>query len=472
MALQLDCAVVSLPSSHGAEVDELSATTGGVAQWVLANSGSSVWPEGTTLRLVGGPVLADPEVPVPPAAPGQTVIVDLHIWGEPPEEVSLAYALTTAEARLFGPLLRLQVSPRPPRSRLCRVLASPMDGLPGVMEAAPGEVKALQWSLANVGCAPWPDDAFVCLESASPSLQMGDAPVQVPSAQPGMAVEFCVSAALPSVPGRYSARWALTSESCPELRQCLAVEFAIPGGREATAELLGHSAVGELAAPVAPVGPTGSASTATVPELLLPEAPLDRELLASALERLRACEWERQEVCLRTLLRALRNAHAAPADPKFRRLPTSSKRLAEEVLAVPGGPELLMAVGFAEDADAFCLPPELALAGAGLRELEAFAQEAVMDRKRQERDERIRAEKGRKKNYCVNAARVDDDTKALLQRIQDDQADLAAKAEDAPTKASKAQLRTTWGAKVAGSGGDVTLNAKGGGALGGGQQGF
>jgi len=95
-----------------------------------------------------------------------------------------------------------------------------------------------------------------------------------------------------------------------------------------------------------------------------------------------------------------------------------------------------------------------------------------MDHKRQERDERIRLERGRKKNHLVNVARVDEDTKVLLQRIQDDQADLVSKQEDQPTKASKSQLSTKWGAKVASSSGDVALNSKGGGSLGGGQHGF
>ncbi|CAK0801655.1 unnamed protein product, partial [Prorocentrum cordatum] len=52
---------------------------GGIARWVLGNNGPAAWPAGTTLRLVGGPVVLCPVVEVPPVPAGQTCDVELEV---------------------------------------------------------------------------------------------------------------------------------------------------------------------------------------------------------------------------------------------------------------------------------------------------------------------------------------------------------------------------------------------------------
>ncbi|CAK0801653.1 unnamed protein product, partial [Prorocentrum cordatum] len=133
---------------------------GGIARWVLGNNGPAAWPAGTTLRLVGGPVVLCPVVEVPPVPAGQTCDVELEVVA-PDESAEVYYSLVTPEGQPFGELAHASIAAAPvpaqPKPAVALV-ASPMDGLGGGVEALQGEVKVVEWTLANVGRGAWPED--------------------------------------------------------------------------------------------------------------------------------------------------------------------------------------------------------------------------------------------------------------------------------------------------------------------------
>merc|ERR1712048_368919 len=123
--------------------------------------------QGTTLRLVGGPVMTNPVLEVPSAAPGQALEVDLEVTRCPmnqkemPELLEAFYCLVTPCGQPFGEVFKMQVAtPKeetPPSLPVCVVAASPCDGLESGLEALQGELKTVEWTLANVGSTAWPE---------------------------------------------------------------------------------------------------------------------------------------------------------------------------------------------------------------------------------------------------------------------------------------------------------------------------
>lgn len=370
-------------------------------------------------------------------------------------EATLAYALMTADNRLFGPLLQITVAPRQIEPVVAPIRCVVYRAPAAELEVAPGELKTLEWCLANPGPMQWPDDVQVNLLEVDPGLCVGGGAVQVPPAPPGMTVEFCASAVMPLATGCFDVQWAVECQSCPGFRQLLAVSFLVREPTQASSVSCDESSL-----------PTAEGTE-------LPEAHpgmLDTTLFRESMEVLRSNEWSRQETCYCTLLKILKNIRVDPEDPKLRRISKSSKRLVSDVLEVPGGSGVLVAAGFIENAEAFVLPAAIEGVGAALTALQAAADEAAMDQRRRERDERIQQEKARKKNYLVNPPRLDEEMRATIDRIKDDQADLNIRLEDKTSKSSKAR-QLGWGAKVNDASGDVVLNSKGGGSLGGGHHG-
>ncbi|CAE8709104.1 unnamed protein product [Polarella glacialis] len=227
--MSLSCCFIS-----GPRADEVTPE-GGVAQWVLANNGTEAWPAATTLRLVGGPVLASPVVEVPPASPGQTVILELQAVAPRPDSADVVeafYALVTVEGHPFGELLTLRVQGQkaavpPPSPPVCAVLVAPADNMPSGIEALQGETKTAEWTLANLGSVDWPDDAVARLIYNTPSFAHLPGEIALPVAKPGMTLVVGVTVLMPECEGRYKAMWAVTSSSVPDFGDILFVEFAV-----------------------------------------------------------------------------------------------------------------------------------------------------------------------------------------------------------------------------------------------------
>ena len=89
--------------------------------------------------------------------------------------------------------------------------------------------------------------------------------------------------------------------------------------------------------------------------------------------------------------------------------------MARALLVASVGPGILLVASgaFAEDADAFTLPADIAGVGTALTALQTAADEAAMDQRRRERDKRIVEAKARsKKTLHSNAPRMTDERRA------------------------------------------------------------
>eukprot|EP00928_Gymnodinium_smaydae_P100453 TRINITY_DN9858_c0_g1_i1.p1 TRINITY_DN9858_c0_g1~~TRINITY_DN9858_c0_g1_i1.p1 ORF type:complete len:383 (+),score=72.65 TRINITY_DN9858_c0_g1_i1:132-1280(+) len=203
---------------------------GDVAQWVLANDGTVSWPEGTTLRLVGGPVLLCPLVEVPAVAPGQTVDIELEVQPtEQPAEVF--YSLVTPSCEAFGEIAHARVSPlkqtSPPAQPAVVLISSTLDSAGGALEAMQGELKTVEWTLANVGHAKWPEDVRASLVFNTPGFEHLPGHIDVPALEPGMTVEAGITALMPERAGQWKAIWAVNSPTHPEFGELLVAEFIV-----------------------------------------------------------------------------------------------------------------------------------------------------------------------------------------------------------------------------------------------------
>lgn len=412
---QFDCTVVTVAGAG----DREPHVGGSTVQWALTNSGACTWPASTALRLVGGPAQTDPIIEVPCLSPGQTCTVDL-VLPETEEAATVSYALTMEDGRLFGHLLTADFVPKRRCSTpgpSCFVAVSPMHGSLEPLRSDPRELKTLEWWLANVGQANWPDDMHLVLCRISDGLCLNaDAQsMPLPPVPPSMTAHVCITLAMPPVSGRFSAEWAVRSPSFPDFSHALNVEFEVfepsclPTVIPAALETPQHNA---------------ERFTAIVdgccPAELVP--PQDAELLSAALLQVSKSQWSTQETCYTTLHKIFSNICLQPAEPKFRRISKTSKRMVADVLSVPGASNILIASGFEDCEDAFTLPSTVTSVEAVLCELQASAGRASMDWKRQERDARIQRERARQgKNQLVVKAKISNEMKTTLQRIKDDQ---------------------------------------------------
>ncbi|CAK9085165.1 unnamed protein product [Durusdinium trenchii] len=211
-----------LSSKHiGAE--ESLHQPGSVIHWVLVNDGTVQWPHGTTLRLVSGPVLATPIMEVPSAAPGQTLEVDLEL--DVKAEGHAAYALVTPCGQPFGEILQFHVEKKDEvEISSCVILKAPES----CMEGLQGEVKTLQWTLANMSNVSWPADACCQLFYNTPGFAKLPSDIDIPQEVPGgLTVEMEVPVLLPEQSGHFKAMWAIFSPSVPTFGEILIAEFEV-----------------------------------------------------------------------------------------------------------------------------------------------------------------------------------------------------------------------------------------------------
>mmetsp|Transcript_42695 Transcript_42695/g.76801 ORF Transcript_42695/g.76801 Transcript_42695/m.76801 type:complete len:373 (-) Transcript_42695:36-1154(-) len=216
--MALSCRVLEGPKEGEA------CSPGSLVQWVLLNDGPA-WPHGTTLRLVGGPVLASPIVAVPEAARGQTVVLELEALEPEGAEAESYHTLVSPQGEPFGEILFLKVKKveAAPAVPTCAVIAAPAEGLTGLQ----GELKEVEWTLANFGAAPWPADAVAQLIYNSPGFAHLPGQIELPKVAPGMTAQLGVTALMPEMPGCWKAMWAVTSASMPDFGDILYVDFTV-----------------------------------------------------------------------------------------------------------------------------------------------------------------------------------------------------------------------------------------------------
>mmetsp|Transcript_20927 Transcript_20927/g.38869 ORF Transcript_20927/g.38869 Transcript_20927/m.38869 type:complete len:877 (+) Transcript_20927:131-2761(+) len=213
----------------GLKESDAPVVAGGSVQWILANSGDTKWPCATTLRLIGGPILMSPIVDVPALDPGQTVIIDLDVQAAT-ECATVFYTLISPDGQPFGDVLTAKVMPESESfvpKPMCLVLDSPIMACEKGLEALQGEVKVMEWQLANVGAVAWPNDAVATLIYNSPSLKDLSALVEIPAIDPGMTIHVGVSVQMPEMPGHFKAMWAVHSPTHPDFGETLHAEFNV-----------------------------------------------------------------------------------------------------------------------------------------------------------------------------------------------------------------------------------------------------
>eukprot|EP00746_Dinoflagellata_sp_MGD_P165474 gnl/MRDRNA2_/MRDRNA2_94776_c0_seq1.p1 gnl/MRDRNA2_/MRDRNA2_94776_c0~~gnl/MRDRNA2_/MRDRNA2_94776_c0_seq1.p1 ORF type:complete len:374 (-),score=93.68 gnl/MRDRNA2_/MRDRNA2_94776_c0_seq1:248-1369(-) len=221
----MDCQLIRTPNEQGEAI-----AAGSSVQWVLANSGSMVWPDMTTLRLIGGPTLMEPVLAVPPAAPGQTVVIDLEV-SETDEEADVFYALVTPDGQPFGEIVHAKVVPKEKPAApkpVCAIFQCPGGEANNPVDAMQGEVKQVEWVVANIGSTAWPNDVTVTLFYNTPGLSHIPTVIDVPSGvAAGMTVQIGAAIIMPEKAGHFKAMWALTSPSSPEFGEILHAEFCV-----------------------------------------------------------------------------------------------------------------------------------------------------------------------------------------------------------------------------------------------------
>mmetsp|Transcript_44152 Transcript_44152/g.133825 ORF Transcript_44152/g.133825 Transcript_44152/m.133825 type:complete len:389 (-) Transcript_44152:54-1220(-) len=203
---------------------------GGAVTWTLANDGSVPWPAGTTLRLVGGPVVLCPVTEVPVVAPGQTLDVELE--AQPVDEPAhVYYSLVTQDGQPFGEIAQAEVFPQHPPAPEPRpvvaLVAAPEAAQEGGTEALQGEVKAVEWLLANTGQVKWPEDASADLVYNTPGFLHLPGSIDLPALDPGATVHAGVSLLMPECEGQWKAIWAVTSPTHADFGELLVAEFHV-----------------------------------------------------------------------------------------------------------------------------------------------------------------------------------------------------------------------------------------------------
>jgi len=200
----------------------------GAVEWLLANSGATVW-DNVTLRLVCGPAICAPVVQVPPAQPGQTAEICLD-HANVSDLTQLVYAMVGSDNVVFGDLLHVIIAPEMAvPAPVAAVIVSPMDFSKGPIPVKHHEVVAAEFTLANVGEVPWPEDATVALFFNTPGFENLPTVVNVPQGvQPGQTVVVSIAMVIPETERHeLTAMWALGSASVADFGDVLTVTFDV-----------------------------------------------------------------------------------------------------------------------------------------------------------------------------------------------------------------------------------------------------
>lgn len=210
----------------GTHVANNNFAAGDTAQWTLANDGTVAWPEGTSLRLVGGPILICPFVNVPPLLPSHTVELELEVKNSS-ETGDVYFSLVTPDLLPFGEIIHARVDAKPQQvvSPIAVVIASPAEG--ACLDALQGEIKHVEWTVANFGTIPWPEDVSVNLIYNTPGFEHIPSTLAMPSIEPGMTAIAEMDLPMPERAGIWKAMWLVTSPTHADFGDILEVEFKV-----------------------------------------------------------------------------------------------------------------------------------------------------------------------------------------------------------------------------------------------------
>eukprot|EP00928_Gymnodinium_smaydae_P067803 TRINITY_DN5079_c0_g1_i1.p1 TRINITY_DN5079_c0_g1~~TRINITY_DN5079_c0_g1_i1.p1 ORF type:complete len:388 (-),score=68.88 TRINITY_DN5079_c0_g1_i1:76-1239(-) len=113
--------------------------------------------------------------------------------------------------------------------------------------------------------------------------------------------------------------------------------------------------------------------------------------IREALNLLSSEPWDVQEAAYVLLIKVIQNPLQSPDEPKFRSIKRDSAALKNKLLDRRGGVQVLLAVGFIEEASAYVLPRDASLdvLREALQEVKSHAEKKQMDHQRAERDEKI-----------------------------------------------------------------------------------
>merc|ERR1712232_937754 len=149
---------------------------------------------------------------------------------------------------------------------------------------------------------------------------------------------------MPAQPGRFSARWLLHTPTYPDFGHMLSIDVEVlvvannfNQSHNRVADQL-HAA--SRYSVNTPMKRTGASA-----------APVKAEFFEKALEQIAQSTWEVQRECYATLLKIYSNIRSSLENPKFRRIPKTSKKLVSDVLNVLGGEDVLISSGFLDQGD-------------------------------------------------------------------------------------------------------------------------
>jgi len=200
----------------------------GAVEWVLANSGATIW-DNMTLRLMCGPPICPPVVQVPPAQPGQTAEIFFD-HANVLEPTQLVYAMVGSNNAVFGELLHVLIAPQMAVAAPAGVvLISPMDFVKAPIQVQHHDVVAPEFTLANVGEVPWPEDASIVLFFNTPGFENLPTSIDVPKGvQPGQTAVVSIAMVIPETERReLTAMWALQSASIPDFGDVVTLTFDV-----------------------------------------------------------------------------------------------------------------------------------------------------------------------------------------------------------------------------------------------------
>merc|ERR1719506_406761 len=148
----------------------------------------------------------NPSMDIPSVEPYQTLVVDMDLQSEMQTEAHVFYSLVTPGGEPFGEMMSVIVAPKAMVATgkpMCMVAVSPMDGKDAGLEALQGEIKTVQFVVANVGNVAWPKDATVTLVYNTPGFAGLPTNIEMPNVEPSMTAIVQISVLLPEAEGAF-----------------------------------------------------------------------------------------------------------------------------------------------------------------------------------------------------------------------------------------------------------------------------
>jgi hypothetical protein len=180
--------------------------------WRLRNTGTTTWGSGYVLAFLKDEQLAaDPEVPLPPAAPGQEANVSVRLTAPlNPGEARSTWRPRSPDGALFGhEFFALINVPAPAPTRGLRPSAQLVEHqtLPHGSLVDGGQALAKVWRVKNTGPAAW-GDGFSLVHVEGESFGAPDS-VPIPATEPLKSSRLELELMMPAAAGRHRGVWKL-----------------------------------------------------------------------------------------------------------------------------------------------------------------------------------------------------------------------------------------------------------------------